>query len=1166
MGLSAALEHPAEGGAVGGLDLVVSGVSSGLPELSDPFGPIDGPEGGGGVDLSSWGLPAGAGQGLDQGGRLIVAAALVALADAGLPLRSSPGAGSALLDGRTAVVVVSRFAGLGGLVRRLTADPPMGAPPLGPSIEAALAALIGAKGPRLRLGGPDADPLHGLALAAAWLRSGAAERVVLAAADAPSDPGLPRWQGAPSGLLGHAVALVLEQRALAADRGCIPVAVLRAVAEGGATPAEAGLALHQASPDLRGDDVLVGDQLSVLPPALPAVTAALRVPAAERPGAQLAALLRALQFPAPGAARRFAVAQAEQGSPVVVLLERQAEGEARVSDAELRAEWLLRCSGMQQPMLVRANRSLRVVEGLFDEEEPSILPPARLAPPREEWLSPPSTDGLVERIGRALRAQIGQATGLAVEEVSPSHLLHAHLGLEDSTLERIQAAVGEELGVEPPPVDRELSVGELAAVFAGALSPAAGEPGERSAEERRAGPVLWRPVIVQAGGGAPGARPRGVRVIGEGGYADALRALVGVEDGPADVVLDAGSGLAESVREAAALDAAPPARWVCCTRLGADPAWVDPEVGQLDGARAGFARSLGLQWPGRRCQTIDVDPMLDDDEAAALLLGELARDSAEPLVYLDGPERRAQRLEREPAPPAGGMLREQPVILLVGDPAGLGGDLALALGRRGRVRLVLVPPTEGDGGLGAALEALDCELLALPADPLDAGALRAATVEARRRYGVIDGAIVVVEGDPSAEPSGVGEGGGPDLLHAHLMGTLPVRTLARELERVAWLLCVHRHELDLCSAADDAIDETLRRVSLSRPRTLHLAGEELDSGALARLCVDLVASGTSGSLYLADEVPARVQPSAHPLLTELRLGVDGEGALLSRGRAQLLGHRLRPLTGGEGPAQLPWSLLLELMAATGAPLRPGQPFVGALNLSFDAPVELRQLGLDGTAEALGDEARLSVELRASLESGGEVRCVAAQSVEGGPPLRVAECLLLFGDSLPYDSLPPRFFFSDEPIAGERVAALMPLGPALGGLAEATAIASDGLLAELVPDHRALGGEALLCAPAVLSGAVQAALLHHLLLQSRLAEPVSVSRLQLDHPPADQLPVGVLVQLSEDGLYDIDVDGPGGSVLRLRGLSLLDRGPAPADRQVEPPAEGWLPSAPQGAGG
>ncbi len=1158
MRTSAALDLQPEGGVQNGLDIVVSGVASGLPELSDPFGPEDGPESSGGLELSAWGLPAGAGQGLDQGGRLLVAAALVALADAGLPLRTQPGAGSALLDGRTGVVVVSRFCGLGGLVRRLTADPPAGAPVSGPSIEASLAAMIGASGPRLRLGGPDADPLQGLALAAAWLRAGTVDRVVVASADAPSDPALPRWPGAPAGLVGHALALVLELPARTEARGCIPVAALCALAEGGAGPAEAGLALLGLERSLRGDDVLVGDQVSSVLPGLTGAEAALRVRAGDRPGAQLIALLRALQFPAVGAQRRFAVAQSEQGSPVVALFERRADRDARVSDADLRAEWLQRCSGLQQPMLVRAGRSLRVVEGHFDEDEPSILPPERLAPPRPPALEPPASGGLVERIGWSLRAQIGQATGLGVEEVSPSHLLHAHLGLEDSTLERIQLAVGEELGIEAPPVNRDLSVGELAAAFAGALSPAERAPEAAPRDERRLGPVLWRPVIVQAGGGAPAVRPRAVRVIGEGGYADAIRALVGADDGDPELVLDVGSGLGESVREASTLDGRPPARWVCCTRLGADPAWVDPEVGQLDGARAGFARSLGLQWPGQRCQTIDVDPMLDDDEAAALLIGELCRDSAEPLVYLDGPERRVQRLEREPAPAAGGMLREQPVVLMVGDPAGLGGDLALALARRGRVRLVLVPPTEGDGGLGAALEALECELLVLPADPLDAGALRSAMVEARRRYGVIDGAIAVLE-------SGVDEGEG-DLLHAHLVGTLPVRTLARELERVAWLLCVHRHALDQCSAADDTIDETLRRISLSRPRTLHLAGDELDGGALARLCVDLVASGTSGSLYLTEEVPARVLPATHPMLDALRLGVDSDGAQVARGQAELLGHRLRPLTAGEGPAQLPWSMLLELMAATGALLRPGQPFVGALNLSFDAPVELRQVRLDGTVEVFGDSARLSLELRATLEGDGEVRCVAAQAVEGGPPMRVAECVLLFGDSLPYDSLPPRFFFSDEPIAGDRVAALLPIGPALGGLTEATAIASDGLLAELVPDHRALGGEALLCAPAVLSGAVQAALLHHLVVQRRLAEPVSVSRLQLDHPPADQLPVGVLVQLSEDGLYDIDVDGPGGSVLRLRGLSLLDRGAAPAERLVEAPPEGWLPTEPQSAAG
>ncbi|MBL8617986.1 MAG: hypothetical protein JNM72_20410 [Deltaproteobacteria bacterium] len=1148
------MSGPAEGtpGGPPPVEVVISGVASGLPELVDPFGPADGPRGPSGFDLASWGLPPTVGHGLDQGGRLALGAALIAVADAGLPLRARTGQGSALLDGRTGVVVVSRFAGLGGLVRRLTADPPAGAPPPGPALEAALATQLGAQGPRLRIGGPDASFLQGFALAAQWIEAGVVDRVVLAGADAPDDPGLPRWPGAPATLPGHAAAVLLESRARCEARGTVPIAALRRRSEGGADLAEAAATLLAGSvgEERRGPQLVISDAVSPVLSHLQQPEAALRLALSDRPALALVQLLRALQFPAPGQLRRYAVAQSVVGAPVLVLLERQADGDARVADAARRAAWLAETTGFQEALLVWSGRVLRVVEGMFEEEEPSILPPEALG------IQPPAAPGpggdLRARLDRAVRARIGKATGLSEDEVAPTHLLHAHLGLEDDTLEQIARDVADEFGLSPLPPDGDLNVGELIDALSahlGATGPAATAP-----DAERLGPTLWRALTVRAPGQPPGPRPARARVFGEGPFAEALRGLLGAEDAQPTVVIDAGSGIAESLREAEALDGAPPARWVCCTHLGADPAWIDPEVGQVDGARAGFAAGLRGRWPSADVQVVDVDPMLDDAEAAALLVGELARADGEPQVWLDGPERRVSRLEREPAAPVGGVLREQPVIVVVGEPAGLAGDFTLSLARRGRVRLVLVPPTEGDAGLSEAVDALGVELMVLPADPHDPAGLRAALVEARRRFGLLDGAVAVAEGPPP---------GDLELLAAHTAATLPVRTLARELERTAWLLTVHRYELEAPAAADAAVDETLRRVCLSRPRSLHVCADALDGAALANSCVDLVASGVSGSLLLAPAVPEHLLRSAHPLIERLRLAVDERGAPVATGLGRLSAERLRGLSPAEGPLQLPPALVLEVMAATAAALRPGQDFVGAINLSLDAPVVLHDGGLGGTGGPTPEGARLRLDLRASLEPSGGVRCVLACAAEGGPPLRAAEALLLFGDSLPYDALPALFFFSDEPLSAAQLATLLPQGPLLGGLSEVGAIATNGLLAELLPDHRPLGGGALRAAPIVLANAIQAALLHHLAVQGRLAEPVTISRLQLDQQPADGLPVGVMVQLSEDGLYDIDVDGPGGSVLRLRGLGLLDRGPAPDERRPPAPPEGWGLAVPQG---
>ena len=1143
-----------EGRANAAVEVVVSGVASGMPELVDPFGAADGPRGPSGLDLAAWGLPPTVGHGLDQGGRLALGAALIAVADAGLPLRARPGQGSGLLDGRTGVVVVSRFAGLGGLVRRLTTDPPAGAPPPGPALEAALAAQLGAQGPRIRLGGPEASFLQGFALAAQWIELGVVDRVVLAGADAPDDPGLPRWPGAPASLAGHAAAVLLEARPRCEARGTVPIATLRRRVEGGADLAEAASALFAvASPDeCNGAQLVLSDALSPVLGLVQQPEAALRLSLNDRAALAFVQLVRALQYPAPGQLRRFALAQSVVGAPTLAMLERQADGDARVADAARRAAWLADTTGFQEPLLVWSGRVLRVVEGMFEEEEPSILPPEALGISVAQATPPGDVRA---RVQAAVRGQIGAAIGLAADEVASSHLLHAHLGLEDPTLDRIHRELAEVLGHSPLPADGSLNVGELIEVLSarlGATPPTGG--GETTSH--RVGPPLWRALTARAAGQSPGSRPARARVVGEGPLADALRAVLVPDDAPPSLVIDAGSGIAESLREAEALDGGPPARWVCCTRLGADPAWVDPELGHVDGARAGFAAGLRARWPGALVQVVDLDPMLDEAEAAALLVGELARPDNEPMVWLDGPERRVARIEREPAPAVGGMFREQPVIVVIGDPAGLAGDFVLALARRGQVRLAVLPPTEGDAGLTEAVEALGVELMVLPVDPADASALRASLVEVRRRFGLIDGAVALVEGPPPGEV---------ELLAAHAAATVPVRGLARELERTAWLLAVHRFEVEAPSAPDAVVDETLRRIILSRPRSLHLCADALDGAALAHTSVDLVASGVTGSLLLGALVPEHLVRCAHPLLERVQLAVDERGAVVATGLARLDADQLRPLSPAEGPLQLPPAMVLEVMAATASALRPGQAFVGAINVTLDAPVMLNDGGLSGMGGGVPHNARLRVDLWATLEPDGAVRCVLACAAEGGAPLRAAEALLLFGDSLPYDALPALFFFSDEPIAAAEVAALLPQGALLGGLSEVSAIAINGVLAELQPHHAALGGGALHAAPQVLANAVQAAMLHHLAVQGRLAEPVTISRLQLDQAPADGLPVGVMVQLSEDGLYDVDVDGPGGSVLRLRGLGLLDRGPAPEARRPPVPEEGWGLAVPQAGG-
>ena len=65
----------------------------------------------------------------------------------------------------------------------------------------------------------------------------------------------------------------------------------------------------------------------------------------------------------------------------------------------------------------------------------------------------------------------------------------------------------------------------------------------------------------------------------------------------------------------------------------------------------------------------------------------------------------------------------------------------------------------------------------------------------------------------------------------------------------------------------------------------------------------------------------------------------------------------------------------------------------------------------------------------------------------------------------------------------------------------------------------------------------------------------VDRLQLEQPPRDAEDLGIMVR-REDGGYNVDVDGPRGAVLRLRGLRLGAGDRIDLSSGFQEPAGGW----------
>jgi 4'-phosphopantetheinyl transferase len=48
----------------------------------------------------------------------------------------------------------------------------------------------------------------------------------------------------------------------------------------------------------------------------------------------------------------------------------------------------------------------------------------------------------------------------------------------------------------------------------------------------------------------------------------------------------------------------------------------------------------------------------------------------------------------------------------------------------------------------------------------------------------------------------------------------------------------------------------------------------------------------------------------------------------------------------------------------------------------------------------------------------------------------------------------------------------------------------------------------------------------------------------------------MVQVRDDGAYDIDIDAPGGAVLRVRGFHMIETGPLPDPDRFAVPEDGW----------
>ena len=76
------------------------------------------------------------------------------------------------------------------------------------------------------------------------------------------------------------------------------------------------------------------------------------------------------------------------------------------------------------------------------------------------------------------------------------------------------------------------------------------------------------------------------------------------------------------------------------------------------------------------------------------------------------------------------------------------------------------------------------------------------------------------------------------------------------------------------------------------------------------------------------------------------------------------------------------------------------------------------------------------------------------------------------------------------------------------------------------------------------------------IESLMALPAKIDSVHWLNTPASGDKMWLQAIKNEDGSYHVDVDGPCGPILRLRGFQMIETGPLPPEDKIDPPAEGW----------
>jgi phosphopantetheine--protein transferase-like protein len=704
---------------------------------------------------------------------------------------------------------------------------------------------------------------------------------------------------------------------------------------------------------------------------------------------------------------------------------------------------------------------------------------------------------------------------------------------------------------------------------------------------------------------------RAIAVLGDTELANAIRTTVEAKGGRVsntdnpDAVVDASSSVFEGFHMAQSLAEAHPKDWVCAVQMGTSAPTL--KAGRDGGATAGFAKAVGREWSDTTARLVNVDPSIEVDTAAALVVEELGAADGTVEIHWNDAGRHAVELRVLEFPESGHAL-DATVVALTGGTRGITAQVAQAFAERGVKKLALLartPPGTEPLDETAAKAAAKADLQAAgeratPAAvrdrvaPLKRAEEARQNVEAMKELGADVRFFRVDLSDPEAVKASleeIREAFGPIDALVHGAGVEESRLIADKDDKafhrvfdgkaIGGLALAHALEpgaffVSMGSVAGRfgnpgqvdyaAANEAMAQVCFARPNSLHvdwtawgdvgmavrggmdkLLGdrgvEMLPAGPGSSLLVDMVAAGVTGEVVVAGRLGDFGIEPAHALID----GVEMDGSTLIATRAlSLMSDPWITDHSIDGKPVLPGVVGLEMMAAVAAMADPGHRYAGAADVAYKAPVKLH-------GEAVTD-----VIISATPGEGG-VHCTLSSSRTARTG-RVIETehfsATILWEAPTVTDLPP-MGMPDHTVTAEEIYTRFFHGPAFQVLTQATAATSDGLLVDGAVRHMGIAG-GLQTIPLVLEAAFQAAGLHGMMVNGVMALPQSIGAVVVHDSVRDDEPVRLTVRKDGDA-YDVDVSGERGRVMSLRGFQMVEAGPLPPDHRFDPPKGGWTPA-------